>query len=360
MGLLHRAFGLACDNLRSIEVVTADGVVRTASRQDHPDLFWAACGAGRGLGVVTSFEFGLHPLGPDVAVAQVAYDIADDAGVSCGAGGSSTAAAPNSVTTKAVTWVVPSHPHLPAELHDRNVVLVVALHAGGADEGSDLVAPFRALATPLLDMSGTYPYAAVQSAFDFVLPEGDRYYWKSHFLDELTDEAIDTVLQSEHARVNPGSFIVIRALGGAIADIGPDESAFAHRTAQFNASFDGTWTDPADDDRVIEWVRRSWRALDPFANGGVYLNFAGFADDVDTSPTSTLGSSRARVERVRVPTTTPTACSPRRRCGPDSNDSWRAMEPRRPCAVAARCRIRNGCRSAPGRGSRRRGRARRR
>ncbi len=133
-----------------------------------------------------------------------------------------------------------------------------------------------------------------------MLPEGDRYYWKSHFLDELTDEAIDTVLQSEHARVNPGSFIVIRALGGAIADIGPDENAFAHRTARFNASFDGTWTDPADDDRVIEWVRRSWRALDPFANGGVYLNFAGFADDVDTSPTSTLGSSRARVERVRA------------------------------------------------------------
>ncbi len=156
MGLLHRAFGLACDNLRSIEVVTADGVVRTASRQDHPDLFWAACGAGRGLGVVTSFEFGLHPLGPDVAVAQVAYDIADAPAVLRG-WRELTANAPNSVTTKAVTWIVPSHPHLPAELHDRNVVLVVALHAGGADEGSDLVAPFRALATPLLDMSGTYP-----------------------------------------------------------------------------------------------------------------------------------------------------------------------------------------------------------
>jgi hypothetical protein len=100
--------------------------------------------------------------------------------------------------------------------------------------------------------------------------------------------------------VNPGSFLVLRALGGAIADVGPDESAFAHRAARFNASFDGTWTDPADDARVIDWVRRSWRALEPFANGGVYLNFAGFADDVDTTPASTLGSNWAKVEHVRT------------------------------------------------------------
>jgi FAD/FMN-containing dehydrogenase len=133
-----------------------------------------------------------------------------------------------------------------------------------------------------------------------VLPEGDRYYWKSHFLDELTDDAIDTILAMEHQRVNPGSFVVIRTLGGAISDVGPDESAFAHRAARFNASVDGTWTDPADDDHVIDWVRRSWRALEPFANGGVYLNFAGFADDDDTTPASTLGANWAQVERVRT------------------------------------------------------------
>jgi FAD/FMN-containing dehydrogenase len=299
MGLLHRAFGLACDNLRSIEVVTADGVVRTASRHEHPDLFWAARGAGRGLGVVTSFEFDLHPLGPDVAVAQVAYDIADAPTV-LRAWRDLSAAAPNTVTSKAVTWVVPNHPQLPAELHDRNVVLVVALHAGDPDEGSDVVAPFRALAAPLLDMSGTYPYAFVQSAFDFVLPDGDRYYWKSHFLDALSDDAIDAVMASEHARANPSSFVVLRALGGAIDDVGPDESAFAHRAARFNVSVDGMWTDPADDDRVIDWVRRTWRALEPFANGGVYLNFAGFADDDDTTPAATLGADWARIERVRT------------------------------------------------------------
>jgi FAD/FMN-containing dehydrogenase len=149
-------------------------------------------------------------------------------------------------------------------------------------------------------MSGTYPYAAAQSAFDFVLPDGNRYYWESHFLDELTDDGIDTIVASEHNRANPHSFVVLRALGGAIPRVGPDESAYAHRAARFNVSFDGTWTNPADDDRVIDWARRSWRALTPFANGGVYLNFAGFADDDDVTPASTLGSNLARVERVRA------------------------------------------------------------
>jgi FAD/FMN-containing dehydrogenase len=299
LGLLHRAFGLACDNLRSIEIVTADGVVRTASRHAHPDLFWAAKGAGRGLGVVTSFEFDLHPLGPDVAIAQVAYSI-DDAVDVLRAWRDLSASAPNAITSKAVTWVVPAHPHLPPELHDRNVVLVVALYAGDPADSADALAPYRALAAPVLDISGTYPYAAAQSAFDFVLPEGDRYYWKSHFLDELTDDAIDTIVASEHDRANGSSFIVLRALGGTISDVGPDESAFAHRAARFNVSVDGAWTDPADDTRVIDWVRRSWRALQPFANGGVYLNFAGFADDGDVTPASTLGSQWARVEQVRA------------------------------------------------------------
>jgi FAD/FMN-containing dehydrogenase len=299
MGMLHRAFGLACDNLRSIEVVTADGVVRTASRHDHPDLFWAARGAGRGLGVVTSFEFDLHPLGPDVAVAEVAYDIADAPQI-LRAWRDLSATAPHAVTAKAVTWVVPSHPHLPEALHDRNVVVVMAFYAGDSAEGTDVLAPYRSIAAPVLDMSGTYPYAAAQSAFDFVLPDGNRYYWKSHFADELTDDAIETIVACEHDRVNPDSFLVLRALGGAISEVGPDESAFAHRGARWNVSLDGTWTDPADDDRVIEWVRRSWRALEPFANGGVYLNFAGFAEDGDVTPASTLGSNLARVERVRA------------------------------------------------------------
>src|SRR5262249_27102894 len=161
----------------------------------------------------TSFEFDLHPLGPDVAVAQVAYGIADAPEI-LRAWRDLSAAAPTTATTKAVTWVVPSHPLLPVELHDRNLVIVVALHAADADDGTGVLAPYRALAAPVLDRSGTFPSAAVQSAFDFVLPEGDRYYWKSHFLDELTDEAIDIIVANEHQRANPASFSVLRALGG--------------------------------------------------------------------------------------------------------------------------------------------------
>src|SRR6202011_4646174 len=113
------------------------------------------------------------------------------------------------------------------------------------------------------------PYAAAQSAFDEILPEGNRYYWKSHFVDDLTDEAIATLTAYERERVNGDSFVVIRTLGGAIDRVAPDDSAFPHRGARFNISLDGTWCDPADDDKVIGWVRRMWTGLRPFANGGV-------------------------------------------------------------------------------------------
>jgi FAD/FMN-containing dehydrogenase len=273
--------------------------VRTASRHDHPDLFWAACGAGRGLGVVTSFEFGLHPLGPDVALAQIAYHRADAPAV-LRAWRDLTLTAPDAVTSLAVLWVVPNDPRLPDVLHDQPICLVGACYAGDPADAEAVLKPYRSLASPLRDMSGIYPYAVMQSAFDWFFPDNGRYYWKSHFFGHLGDDAIDSVINGEHTRVNNDSLVAVRHLGGAIARVSPNESAYAHREADYNVSVDGVWTHAADDGRVIDWVRSTWGALRVHATGGVYMNFAGFEDDDDVSPASWLGANAQRVERVRA------------------------------------------------------------
>jgi FAD/FMN-containing dehydrogenase len=299
MGMTQRAFGLACDNLRSIELVTADGVVRTASRHDHPDLFWAARGAGRGLGVVTSFEFELHPLGPDVAVAQVAYAY-DDAQAVLRAWRDLALAAPETVSPEAGFWSLPADPELPTELHGAKILLVSVAYVGDPADADAVLAPFRTLATPLIDMSATMPYVAVQSASDPIVPDGGRYYFKSHFMDELTDDAIAAMTTCDAARPTGETLIILRTLGGAIDRVPADESAYPHRGARFNLSIDGIWSDLADDAATIGWVRHTWNTMRPFANGGVYLNFAGFDDEADITTEALLGPNTARLEKVRA------------------------------------------------------------
>ena len=298
MGALMRAHGLSCDNLRSIEIVTADGVVRTASRDEHSDLFWAARGGGRGLGVVTSFEFDLHPLGPEVAMAHIMYPYTDAASV-LAAWRDLTQDLPDTVAPEFVLWSIPPDPEIPAELHGSKVVIVLGVFAGRPSEAAAALAPLARLGTPLLDMSATLSYRVVQSAVDAAFPPGGRYYMKSHFMDAMSDEAIQTVLDCDSRRPTPETLIVIRTLGGAIARVGAHDSAYPHRTAAYNLSIDATWFDPAMDDRAIGWARSSWNALSSFSTGGVYLNFAGLGDEVDNVRSSALGSNEARLDRVR-------------------------------------------------------------
>lgn len=298
MGLMMRAHGLACDNLRAVEIVTADGTVRTASRDENPDLFWAVRGGGRGIGVVTSFEFDLHPIGPDVAFAQVLYRY-DEADRVMRAWADVALAAPESVTPQLLVWTIPPDPAFPVELHDQRVLIALGVHAGPAEAAGGVLAPLRELGTPAFDMSGTAPYVEVQSSFDEVFPAGGRYYMKSHFMDVLSDDAIATFLEWDAKASNPHALIAIRTLGGAIARVGPDESAYAHRSANFNFSIDPGWTDPAMDTTAIGWARGTWDALRPFATGGVYINFSGFGDDAEDLRGATFGTSSQRLAALR-------------------------------------------------------------
>jgi FAD/FMN-containing dehydrogenase len=296
MGRIMRAHGLACDNVRSLEIVTADGVVRTGSRTEHADLFWAACGGGRGLGVVTSFEFDLHPLGPQVAMAQVFYPYEQAQQVLRG-WRDLTLEVPETVSPEVVLWSVPPDPAIPAELHGQKVVIVAAVYAGDPADGSSVLAPMTQLGTPLLDVSGTVPYAAVQSALDPAFPEGGRYYFKSHFLDSLDDDAIDTMLACDAKRPNPQSLIVIRTLGGAIDRVGGEDNSYPHRGARYNLSIDASWSEPVFDATALDWAHMSWTELHQFANGGVYVNFAGL--DAETARTAVYGASAQRLDDIR-------------------------------------------------------------
>lgn len=297
LGVMMRTHGLSCDNLRSVEIVTADGMVRTASRDEHPDLFWAARGGGRGLGVVTSVEFDLHPLGPEVASALVLYPY-EDAPAVLRAWRDAALTAPDTVAHEVALWSILPLPDVPEEFHGAPVV-VAAVYIGQAAEAHPVLAPLRQLGSPLADMSATSSYVDSQSALDELFPEGGRYYWKSHFLDELSDELLDTLVAHDAGRPSPESLIIIRTLGGAIDRVSADDSAYAHRSPRFNLSIDASWHDPALDDTAIGWARSTWDALASFATGGLYLNFAGLGGETDTRPAA-FGPNEKRLDRVRA------------------------------------------------------------
>jgi FAD/FMN-containing dehydrogenase len=296
MGLLQRANGLACDNLLSVEIVTADGQVRTASETENPDLFWAVRGAGRGLGIVTSFTFGLHRFGPDAAVAQVIYPY-EEAETAMRKWRDAVLTAPETVSPEAALWSIPPDPSIPEELRGTKVFMAAALFAGDPGESTDALEPYGRLGTPMIDQSGTLPYVDVQSAIDELVPDGGRYYFKSHFMNELTDEAIATLVACDEDRPTPLTLVVIRTLGGAVDRISTEASAYPHRGATFNLSIDCIWDDPADDERVVGWARDTWQRMRPYATGGVYMNFAGFENEDDVNRQATHGTD-TRLERV--------------------------------------------------------------
>jgi FAD binding domain/Berberine and berberine like len=278
-GWLRRKHGLSCDNLVEAQIVCADGVVRKASAEVNPDLYWAIRGGGGNFGIATSFTFELHPLGPTVAFAATLYPIEEAADV-MRRWRTYVEDAPDEVTASCVTLTFPANPEMPEVVHDRPVLVVGGVYAGDADEGLPILQPLRELGTALFDMSGPTPYTAVQSGFDPLFPRGElRAYWKSQYLDELSDEAIAVIAAKAQDRPAPITLVNTFHMGGAIAATGPDETAFVERQGSYMVSIDGMWTDPADDAANIDWVRSAWNEVSAFGNGRVYLNFTGRADE---------------------------------------------------------------------------------
>jgi hypothetical protein len=197
-------------------------------------------------------------------------------------------------------WSIPPDPAVPAELHGSKVVLVAGMYVGPADEAGPALAPLRELGTPLLDASGTLPYVDAQGQLDPLFATGQRYYWKSLFLERLSDEAIARLLECDAERPTPESLVVLRTLGGAIDRMAAGDSAYAHRGARHNLSVDGTWTDPELDGRLISWVRSTWETLRPFSTGGVYVNFSGLGEEADELRAAVQGANQQRLEEIRA------------------------------------------------------------
>jgi FAD/FMN-containing dehydrogenase len=299
-GWLRRKYGYAIDNLIAVEIVTADGQVRTASAAENPDLFWAVRGAGSNFGVVTGFTFRLHPVGPQVAFAAPFYALEDAEDV-LPAWRDFMAGAPGEISSNALFWSIPAVEGFPAELHGRPIVILAAMHAGDAAEGEHLLRPLRELGTPLLDLSGPMPYTTLQTAFDPFFPQGWRYYWKSTYLNRLDEDAIAAILHDAANRPTPESLMALWHLGGGAAGrVAPGDTAFGSREAPYLLSFDTTWTSTADSERCIAWTRAAWGAMRPFGAGNLYLNFAGFGEEKDTLVRASYGPNYGRLAALKT------------------------------------------------------------
>ncbi|MEA2420182.1 MAG: hypothetical protein QOE60_2388, partial [Thermoleophilaceae bacterium] len=300
-GWLRRKYGLACDHIVEAQVVTADGRVLTASADSEPDLFWAIRGGGGNFGIVTSFTFDLQPLGPIVGFSATMYPVEELAEVMRG-WRAYTENAPDEVTSVIVTITFPANPEMPEVIHDRAVAIVGGVYVGDAEEGLAEMAPLRELGTVLFDMSGPAPFAGVQTGFDALFPRNQlRSYWKSQYVDELSDAAIDTIAAKAQDRPAPLTLVNTFHLGGALNEVDPEATAFHERSAQYMVSIDGMWTDPAEDEANIAWVRSAWEAVSEFGTGGVYLNFTGLADEAPSAGVdSAFGRNLERLAQVKA------------------------------------------------------------
>ena len=300
-GWLRRKYGLSSDNVLEAQVVCADGQVRTASPDKNPDLYWAIRGGSGNFGVVTSFTFRLHECGPIVAFAGTFYPLEDIASVLRNYRGY-VAQAPNEVTATCVTLTFPADPAMPEVIHDRQVAVIGGVYAGDTDAGMAEMQALRELGTPLLDISQPMPFTAVQTAFDGLFPRNHlRAYWKSVYLDELVDDAIDTIAAKANDRPSPLTLVNTFHMGGAIDDVGAEDTAFAERGSQFMISIDGMWTEESDDAANVAWVRNAWKEISQYGNGHVYLNFTGRSDEAPSAGVDTaLGRNMARLAKVKA------------------------------------------------------------
>ncbi len=279
IGWLHRKHGLACDSLRAVELVTAGGVVVRASETENPDLFWGLRGGGGNFGVATAFEFDAHPLGPVVMCAAPVYGVASAAGV-LRAWRDWASSVPDEITTRAIFWTMPAAPALPPAVHDQQVLVLGAVYAGPPDEGERILQPIREFGEPLGDLSAQMPFRLFQAAFDPFFPRGEvASYWKSAYMDGLSDAAIDFVVEKGASRPSPLTLVHVPLLGGAISRVGAADTGFGDRSAPFMLSIDGNWVDGYDSQSQVAWVREAISDAEPFTCGGTYLNFDGQEDD---------------------------------------------------------------------------------
>ena len=299
LGHLRRKHGLSIDSLVSVDIVTADGELRRASATENEDLFWAVRGAGSNFGVVTSFEFRAHPVGPMVFVGAIFYPF-EEASSILPAWRDFMATAPEELSSLAICWSVPPVEPFPPEIHGTPVVVVAAAYCGPAEEGERVVQPLRELAQPVVDASGPWPWLGLQSGFDAIFPQGELRYWKSRSVTELSDEVIGDIIELAGRRPAPLSDIVIWHHGGAMSRVPEEETAYGGRDTQFLVTAEASWTDPAQNEEAIAWAREVFDAMDRYSTGAVYLNFPGLGEEEDSLARAGYGANYDRLTALKA------------------------------------------------------------
>jgi FAD/FMN-containing dehydrogenase len=296
IGHLTRKYGLSCDNLVSADVVLADGSFVTASEKKNADLFWALRGGGGNFGVVTSFEFRLHPVSHVMAgpilwpleksreALRLYRDFMDKA--------------PEDFNAFFAFLIVPPGPPFPQSLHNKTVCGVVAIYTGLAGEAEKVVAPLRKFGPPVVDFFGSVPYPTVQSMFDGLVPEGLQNYWKADFVNELSDEVIEA-----HVKHGPGiptfnSAMHIYPVSGAASKVPKGDTAFFYRDAKYVHVIAAMYPNPSDTAKNVAWVRDYWSALHPYSSGGAYVNF--LMEEGEDRIKATYGENYERLAAIKT------------------------------------------------------------
>ncbi|HLJ67000.1 MAG TPA: FAD-binding oxidoreductase [Chloroflexota bacterium] len=270
IGNLARKFGLSIDNLLSADIVTADGRLLTVSATSHPDLFWAIRGGGGNFGIVTSFEYRLHPVGPIVAGGMLAWPV-EQAPQVLRAWREFMATAPEEVEVGAAFITAPPLPFVPPHLVGKQLIALMPCYAGPLEEGLQTLGALRTFAEPAIDLLGPIPYVALQQMVDDATAFGMLNYWKSGFVSRFDDAAIETLLEHTTRVTSPLSIVLLLPLGGAIQRVPAGATAFGHREAVLDMVIFAVWTDPTENDRHITWTRTFFDAMQPYLQG-VYVN----------------------------------------------------------------------------------------
>lgn len=295
-GWLSRKYGLTADNLTAASIVTADGTLLHTSAGEHPDLFWAIRGGGGNFGIVTMFEFALHPVGPAVTAGLVVFPF-DQAKQVLTRYRDLSLALDDDVSVWAVLRRAPPLPFLPPEMHGKEVVVMLFFSPLAPEAVQSELDAVRGFGQPCGEHTGAMPYQAWQQIFDALLAAGARNYWKSHNFVELSDRAIDTLIQHTAALPSPECEIFIGLLGGKINRSAPDAIAYPHREAVYVLNVHTRWTEASDDQRCVGWARQLFAATAPYATGSVYINF--LTDDEGSRIADAYGANYARLKAIK-------------------------------------------------------------
>lgn len=271
-GWLSRKYGMTIDNLLSAEVITADGQQLNASESENADLFWGLRGGGGNFGVVTRFDFKLHPVGPNVLSGLIVFPFEQAKSV-ISQFARFTETMPEELNVWMVTRKAPPLPFLPAEVHGREMIALALCYIGDPEEGERLIAPLREFGTVLGEHAGVQPYTAWQQAFDPLLAKGARNYWKSHNFAQISDGVIDAIIEYAAKLPSPHCEIFIGTIGGQTTRVAPEAMAYSSRDANYVMNVHGRWETAAEDERCIGWAREFFARSQPFASSGAYINF---------------------------------------------------------------------------------------